>query len=105
MRMSTEYMLASAGSGCSYAESNTLGFTFKPVSNGGDVLYWGTDWFGTLGSNFRIFKWPETGGITLVTSAITPFAFYTRNSRQFCGSADGLVEKLGPFGGSPGLGG
>jgi hypothetical protein len=105
IRISIDDMVACAGASYTYAESNSLGFTFKPVSNGGDVLYWGTDWFGTLGSNFRIFKWPETSGITLVTSAITPFAFYTRNSGQFCGSADGVVKNWCQFGDSRVLGG
>jgi hypothetical protein len=105
IRLPIDGMLACGGIGYSYAESNSLGFTFKPVSNGGDVLYWGTDWFGTLGSNFRVFKWPEGSGISFVTSAINPFAFYTRNSGQFCGSADGVVQNWCQFADSRVLGG
>jgi hypothetical protein len=83
-----------------------LGFTWKPVAGGTDVLYWGTNWFGTLGSSFRVFKWPEnTGTISWFDRTLsTSFAFYTRASGQNCKSADGVVKNWCQFGDSRVLG-
>jgi hypothetical protein len=97
--------------GCSSISYNyvlrTDSFSWKPVSNGGDVLYWGTDWFGTLGSSFKIFKWQEnSGSYNWVDSVLgTTFAFYTRNSGQNCGSPDGVVKNWCQFADSRVLGG
>jgi hypothetical protein len=96
-----------AGFNYNFFTRTDLGFTWKPVSGATDVLYWGTNWFGTLGSSFRVFKWPEnTGTISWFDSTLsTTFTFYTRNSGQNCGSTDGVVANWCQYADSRVLGG
>jgi len=96
-----------AGFNYNYFTRTDLGFTWKPVSGVSDVLYWGTNWFGTLGSSFRVFKWPEnTTTISWFDRTLgTTFAFYTRNTGQNCSSADGVVKNWCQFADSRVLGG
>jgi len=84
-----------------------LGFTWKPVSGATDVLYWGTNWWGTFGSSFRVFKWAENSGTVAWFDRTlgTTFTFYTRNSGQNCGSTDGVVKNWCQFSDSRVLGG
>jgi hypothetical protein len=60
-----------------------------------------------LGSSFRVFKWPEnTTTISWFDRTLgTTFAFFTRNSGQNCGSADGVVKNWCQFSDSRVLGG
>jgi hypothetical protein len=106
-RLPIDPQLTCGGFGYSYFNRTDLGFTWKPVSGATDVLYWGTNWFGTLGSSFRVFKWPEnTGTISWFDETLgTTFAFYTRNSGQNCGSQDGVVKNWCQFADSRVLGG
>jgi hypothetical protein len=105
-RLPIDPQLSCSGFGYNYF-NRTDSFTWKPVSGATDVLYWGTDWLGTLGSSFRIFKWPEnTGTISWFDRTLgTTFAFFTRNSGQNCGSANGVVKNWCQFADSRVLGG
>lgn len=106
-RLPIDPQLTCSGFGYSYFTRTDLGFTWKPVSGATDVLYWGTNWFGTLGSSFRVFKWPEnTGTVSWFNETLgTTFAFFTRNSGQNCGSQDGVVKNWCQFADSRVLGG
>jgi hypothetical protein len=106
-RLPIDAMISCGSIGFNYFAHTDLGFTYKPVSNGGDVLYWGTDWFGTLGSSFRVFKWQENSGTIFWQDSTlsTTFAFFTRNSGQFCGSPDTVVKNWCQYADSRVLGG
>lgn len=96
----------SSWSGSSFRRSD-LGFTWKAVSGAYDVLYWGTNWYGTLGKSFRVFKWPENSNdVTWYDRTLnTTFAFFTRNSGQNCASNNGNVKNWCQFADSRVLGG
>jgi len=106
-RLPIDPQLSCSGFGYSFFTRTDLGFTWKPVSGANDVLYWGTNWFGTLGSSFRVFKWAENSGtIFWFDSTLgTTFSFETRNSGQNCGSPDGVVNNWCQFADSRVLGG
>ena len=106
-RLPIDPQLACGGFKYNFFTHTDLGFTYKPVSGASDVLYWGTNWFGTLGSSFRIFKWAENSGtIFWFDRTLNPtFAFYTRNSGQNCGSTDAVVKNWCQFADSRVLGG
>jgi hypothetical protein len=106
-RLPIDPQLTCSGFSYNYFRRTDLGFTWKPVSGATDVLYWGTNWFGTLGSSFRVFKWPEnTTTITWFDRTLgTTFAFYQRNTGQNCASADGVVKNWCQFADSRVLGG
>jgi hypothetical protein len=106
-RLPIDPQLSCSGFDYGFFTRTNLGFTWKPVSGATDVLYWGTNWFGTLGSSFRVFRWPENSGtISSFNRTLgTTFAFYTRNSGQNCGSTDGVVKNWCQFADSRVLGG
>jgi hypothetical protein len=91
LRLPTDAMNQCAGfSYSSYYD--TTRFTFKPVAGATDVMYWGTNWGGNNGSDFRIYSWPEnSGSINIYDNNINAFNFEYRNNGQFCGSVDGVV--------------
>ncbi|MGB8648610.1 MAG: hypothetical protein WCF84_25460 [Anaerolineae bacterium] len=71
----------------------TDSFTLKPVQGASDIMYLGSNWVGTLGSTFRVYKWLESkSGYSYVTHTIATFSFEKRNSGQDCGSKDGVVK-------------
>ena len=90
-----------------YFRSETLGFTWKPVAGANDAMYWGTNWFGTLGSSFRVFKWQEnSSGLAWFDRTLgTTFSFFTRNSGQNCAGTGGVVQNWCQFADSRVLGG
>jgi hypothetical protein len=96
VRLPLEPMSSCAGFGFNYyAQLNSFGWRLAQGSV--DRAYWGADWDPTgaraNGSNFRVFYWDESSGtIFFYDRAIDPFAFYTRNSGQNCGSADLAVK-------------
>jgi hypothetical protein len=86
IRIPIDPQVTCSGFGYNFFTRTDLGFTWKPVSGAYDVMYWGTNWAGALGSFFRVFKWAEnSGSIFWFDRAISPFGFYTRNSGQNCG--------------------
>jgi hypothetical protein len=104
IRLPIDPQITCGGFGYNFFTSTTLGFTWKPVSGAYDVMYWGTNWAGTLGSFFRVFKWAEnSGSIFWFDRAISAFGFYTRNSGQNCGG--GAVTNWCQFSDSRVLGG
>jgi hypothetical protein len=70
---------------------DTSRFTFKPVQGATGTMYWGTNWGGSNGSDFRVYSWAENSGILAYDRAIAAFNFEYRNNGQYCGSADGVV--------------
>ncbi|MGH6812452.1 MAG: hypothetical protein ACREDM_08930 [Methylocella sp.] len=106
-RLPIDPQLTCSGFNYIYFNRTDLGFTWKPVSGATDVLYWGTNWFGTLGSSFRVFKWAENSGTIFWFDRTlgTTFAFFTRNSGQNCGSQDGVVKNWCQFADSRVVGG
>jgi hypothetical protein len=106
-RLPIDPQLTCSGFSYRWFARTDLGFTWKPVSGATDVLYWGTNWFGTLGSSFRIFKWAENSTTIFWFDRTlgTTFAFFTRNSGQNCGSRDGVVKNWCQFADSRVLGG
>ena len=80
-------------------------FTFKLVPSLSNTLYFGSNWGQTNGSSFRLFVWPEnSASYTYYDRTVAPFTFYTRNSGQNCGSADGVVKNWCQFADSRVLG-
>jgi hypothetical protein len=106
-RLPIDPQVSCTGFSFNFFTRTDLGFTWKAVSGATDVLYWGTNWFGTLGSSFRIFKWAENSGTIFWFDRTlgTTFSFFTRNSGQNCASADGVVKNWCQFADSRVLGG
>jgi hypothetical protein len=86
--------------------ADTGGFMWKPVQGAQDTMYWGTDGGpGPIGASFRLYGWPEIGGISFTDYTIDPFVYFTRSSGQNCASADGVVTNWCQFSDSRTLGG
>lgn len=101
---------AAAMSTCSTVNYNYLKrtdtFTFKPAHGSTSTMYWGSNWVGTLGSSFRVFKWAESStSYSWRDSTVPGYVFMSRNSGQYCGSADGVVKNWCQFADSRPLGG
>ncbi len=96
VRLPLEQMSTCSSVGFNYY-SQLDSFTWRLVQGSDDRAYWGSDWDPTgarpNGSSFRVFWWDENSGtIHWNNYNISPFAFYTRNTGQYCGSQDGVVK-------------
>ncbi len=80
-------------------------FTFKPVPGSTDVMYWGTNWGGNNGSDFRLYSWAENSGTYYwYDRTIDSYTFMYRNGGQNCASQDGVVTNWCQFADSRVLG-
>lgn len=113
LRLPIDPMLTCAGYGYS-RWTDTTHFTFKLVQGAHTTMYWGSNWANaggwtcggcSNGNAFRVYTWPETGGISWRDQWFPGFVFFTRNSGQNCGSASGTVKNWCQFADSRVLGG
>ncbi len=80
-------------------------FTFKPVQGAADVMYWGSNWGGSNGSDFRIYSWAENSGSYFwYDRSIDSYTFMYRNNGQNCASQNGVVTNWCQFADSRVLG-
>lgn len=105
MRISAAQMATCGGIGYNYV-LRTDDLTYKLAAGAGSTMYWGANWGQTNGSSFRVFTWPESSGsYTYTDYTVATYSFYTRNSGQNCGSADGVVDNWCQYSDSRPLGG
>jgi hypothetical protein len=91
VRLPISSLIACAGFSYNYFHDTTR-FTFKPVAGATNTMYWGTNWGGSNGSDFRVYSWAENSGtINHNDYTIDAFNFENRSGGQNCGSADGLI--------------
>jgi len=97
LRLPIDAMNHCQGFGYNYYYDTTR-FTFKPVAGATNVMYWGTNWGGNNGSDFRLYSWAENSGtLYAYDRGIDAFNFEYRANGQFCGSADGVVTSWCDF--------